>query len=152
MSTLKVKKAVISMILRVYRLSTKNTGDKAVRLSLLTVGNAKEIRRSGLVQRRAAAPYWQADCSVSAVCGHLRCGRVADELYTARRGTWQSLILSLPDFSNDNTFATTHADTPQYRCANTPQRTYILRLLLAILLFFQATKNPATLIARFFAI
>ena len=36
----------------------------------------KEIRRSGLVQRRAAAPYWQADCSVSAVCGRLRCGRV----------------------------------------------------------------------------
>ena len=35
-------------------------------------GNIIAYRQSGLVQRRAAAPYWQADCSVSAMCGHLR--------------------------------------------------------------------------------
>ena len=107
---------VISTTQRVYRLSTKNTGDKAVRLSLLTVGNAKEIRRSGLVQRRVAAPCLLCFMVTCAMWAGFRRYALENLTTGAAFGSVQVLRTSLATIKQ--------ADIPQHTC--------ILRLLLAI--------------------
>ena len=91
-------------------------------------GNIIAYRRSGLVQRRALLRVGRriAPCllcvDVCAMCHSRR--------YALGRGTGAALVNRAIVLRT--TIATTQADTPQYRYANTPHRTCILRLLLIV--------------------
>ena len=76
---------------------------------------------------------------MSAVCGRLRYVPQPSLRFRQRhrRGTCQIAIVLR------TTIATTQADTPQYRYANTPHRTCILRLLLIVeSLTTQSERSP----------
>ena len=102
-------------------------------------GNIIAYRRSGLVQRRALLRVGRriAPCLLCLWTLAL-CATAVATLWAEAQARHLSIAIVLR-----TTIATTQADTPQYRYANTPHRTCILRLLLIVeSLTTQSERSP----------